>query len=211
MIEHLPSDLQGPDQKQRIQEQWPPTLLDSEFKVHIGPPSFDSETGIVRIPHEPHIFRVEDLYVNESSSEDPSDPEKHHHLGRVNVLVAHGYRRGGHWVFDDNRWVDEVVGAYNKSVSEKGIPEQQIDYLIVCNPADTAVVPTDKEVRIAAAEEERLRELGVGFIVGSKVGVTIRPEINSDNDELQLFVDARISDPDSGRLVLKDKPYRPKG
>ncbi len=154
-----------------LRELWPGASYDTELGVHLGPPSL-LDSGVAKVPHEPHVFRADHLKIVE-----PDGAQRD--IEDVTILLAHGYRKDGQWVFDDGRQVSGVVTAYNQQRTDK------IGYLLVCNPAESA---GNKQ------ELKDLTDQHVGFAVGSNVGVTVQPVIGEGSLPMEIHAAVTLQD-----------------
>lgn len=132
--------------------------LDQEgkIKVQLGVPVGEGNT--ITVPTEPHIFMADSLGII-----DKEHPESLV-LSGVPVIIGHGIRRKGHWVFNNNQEVAGTVRKYNEWARLNNMPE--LEFLAVCNeePADST------GVRIGEFGVED-QNLAIAYAVGESVSV----------------------------------------
>lgn len=135
-----------------------PFQVDQAGEVHVlmGVPVGEGNT--IAVPDEPHIFMADRLGVNDS------DHSLSLVLSEVPVLIGHGERRGGRWVFKNNQAVVDTVRSYNEWARLNNEP--QIEFLAVCNEE----LSDPSGVRIGEFGEED-QNLTVAYAVGESVRV----------------------------------------
>lgn len=123
-----------------------PTRVDSQG-------TFNSPgTEALYIPHNPHVFNVDELTVTDKKHPNVKIPD-------VNVLMAHGVRQGNTWKFAQGGDVVSTVEAYNKYAGEH--KQKPIEFLVVCNeqesdPLGIRIGDFDAQQNIAYGVGERV-------------------------------------------------------